>query len=223
MAIWERDGDERGAPRTITLEVMGDPWEPPAGEDSPEELLRECADLRHTEAWERFLGRFNPLIVATVVRTMRRYGLDRDGLSDDLVQDVYIKFSANRAKVLREFQPRYPGAVFGYVRVIAANVVHDHFKSRQGRHSDQSPLPNDVAAQDETEWKMLLREIDDLLKQPPVSARDRQIFWLYYRQGMSAKEIAALSSFSLTVKGVESVIVRLNQLIRNVFKDRERQ
>jgi RNA polymerase sigma-70 factor (ECF subfamily) len=70
---------------------------------------------------------------------------------------------------------------------------------------------------------MLLRDVDDLLKQPPVVERDRQIFWLYYRQGMSAKEIAAISSLNLTIKGVESVIVRLNQFVRNAFESGERQ
>jgi RNA polymerase sigma-70 factor (ECF subfamily) len=190
--------------------------------ESPEDLLRECADLRHTQAWDRFLRRFNPVVVATVVRTVRRYGFDGAGLSDDLAQEVYLKFSANRARVLREFKPRYPGAVFGYLRVIAANVVHDHFKSKLGKHPEQSPLPKDAAGKDELEWLLLLRDIDDLLKKPPTSERDRQIFWLYYRQGMSAKEIAALASLDLSIKGVESVIVRLNQLIRRAFENVER-
>jgi RNA polymerase sigma-70 factor (ECF subfamily) len=202
----------------LTLEVVERPCESPAGEESPEDVLRQCANLRHAQAWERFLRRFNPLIVATVTRVMRRYGFDRAGLSDDLVQEVYLKFSAHRAKVLREFKPRYPGAVFGYVKVIAANVVHDHFKSKVGKHPDHSPLPDNLAARDETEWRILIHEIDSLLKKPPVSARDRQIFWLYFRQGLSAKEIASISSLDLTIKGVESVIVRLNQLVRKAFQ-----
>jgi RNA polymerase sigma-70 factor (ECF subfamily) len=214
-----RSEDQAG----LALDVVETSWEPAAGEESPEALLWACADLRHTQAWERFLRRFNPLIVATVVRTIRRYGFDSAGLSDDLAQDVYLKFSANRAKVLREFKPRCPGAVFGYLKVIAANVVHDHFKSKAGKHPDQSGLPSDLAGKDEAEWRMLLRDIDDLLKQPPVVERDRQIFWLYYRQGMSAKEIAAISSLNLTIKGVESVIVRLNQFVRNAFESGERQ
>jgi|SRR5580700_2026708 RNA polymerase sigma-70 factor (ECF subfamily) len=207
----------------LALEVLDAPWEPAAGEDSPENLLRRCANMHDAQAWVDFLARFNAYIVATVVRTIRRYGFDRAGLSDDLVQDVYLKLSANGAKVLREFQPRYPGAVFGYLRVIAANVVHDYFKSKAGKRADQSPLPEDAAVQEETEWRLLLREIDDLLRKPPTSERDRRIFWLYYRQGMSAKEIAAIPILNLTIKGVESVIVRLNQLIRNAFENGERQ
>jgi len=214
---------EREATGALALQVVEDPWEPSAGEESPEDLLRECADLGSTQAWDRFLSRFHPLIVATVGRVIRRYGFDRAGLSDDLVQEVYLKFSANRAKVLREFKPRrYPGAVFAYLRVIAANVVHDHFKSRAGKYPDQCTLP-DVAGEDETEWLLLLREIDDLLRKPPTTERDRQIFWLYYRQGLSAKEIAAISSLNLKIKGVESAIVRLNDLVRNAFENGERQ
>jgi RNA polymerase sigma-70 factor (ECF subfamily) len=207
----------------LALEVVHPSWAPPVSEESPEELLRECANLGRAPAWERFLHCFNPLIVATVVRTIRRYGPDRAGLRDDLAQDVYLKLSANRAKVLREFKPRYPGAVFGYLRVIAANVVHDHFKSKAGKHPDSSALPEEAAGQDKTEWLVLLREVDELLQKPPVVARDRQIFWLYYRQGMSAKEIAAIRNLKLTTEGVESVIVRLNKLIRRAFEDGERQ
>ena len=203
----------------LTLEAEEDACAPPAGGESPEALLAECADLRDAQAWERFIAMFNPLIVATVVRTIRRYGFDGAGLCDDLAQEVYLKLSANRARVLREFKPRYPGAVFGYLRVIAANVVHDHFKSKLGKHPEQSALPKDLAGKDDVEWRLLIRDIDDLLKKPPASERDRQIFWLYYRQGLSAKQIAAISSLHLTIKGVESVIVRLNQLVRKAFEE----
>lgn len=40
------------------------------------------------------------------------------------------------------------------------------------------------------------------------------IFWLYFRQGMSAKEIASLPTIGLGAKGVGSVIERLKHAIR---------
>ena len=40
------------------------------------------------------------------------------------------------------------------------------------------------------------------------------IFWLYFRQGMSTKEIASLPTIGLGAKGVGSVIERLKQAIR---------
>jgi RNA polymerase sigma-70 factor (ECF subfamily) len=198
------------------------PWDPYGDEDSPEELLRRCAKMDDFQAWEQFLRRFNPLIVATVARIMRRYGFDSAGLRDDLVQDVYLKFCAKKAKVLREFQPRYPGAVFGYVSVIAANVVHDYFKSKGGKHPEPSPLPIDLAVPSETEWRLLILDIENVFEREHTSARDRQIFWLYFRQGMSAKQIAAIPSLRMTTKGVEAVIVRLKDLIRKALKNGKR-
>lgn len=40
------------------------------------------------------------------------------------------------------------------------------------------------------------------------------IFWLYFRQGMSTKEIASLPTVGLGAKGVGSVIERLKHAIR---------
>jgi RNA polymerase sigma-70 factor (ECF subfamily) len=212
---------EHDAGGTLAIEIVEDA-PAPGEEESPEDLMRECADLQDTQAWERFMLRFNPRIVAMVARTMRRYGFDGAGLNDDLVQEVYVKLSAHQARVLRKFKSRYPRAVYGYLKVIAANVVHDYFKSKSGSHPHDAPLPDDLAEKDRTEWRLFLRDIDDVLKKPPTSERDRQIFWLYYRQGMSAKEIAGLSSLKLTVKGVESVIMRLNQLVRSAFSNGKR-
>jgi hypothetical protein len=40
------------------------------------------------------------------------------------------------------------------------------------------------------------------------------IFWLYFRQGMSTKEIASLPTIGLGTKGVGSVIERLKHGLR---------
>jgi hypothetical protein len=40
------------------------------------------------------------------------------------------------------------------------------------------------------------------------------IFWLYFRQGMTSREIASLPGVGLGTKGVGSVIERLKRLIR---------
>lgn len=183
-------------------------------EYTAEELLRVCADLGDSHAWELFIGRFHPVICATVVRTGRRYAQFQSDLCGDLVQEVYLKLSANNAKALREFVPRHAGSAFGYVQVIAVRVTHDCLKSKGFRKNPETAIePPDVPAPDETEWRQLTREIDECLRRTSV-ARDRHVFWLYYRQGMTAGEIAAIPAIGLSVKGVESLIQRLNILIR---------
>jgi RNA polymerase sigma-70 factor (ECF subfamily) len=65
---------------------------------------------------------------------------------------------------------------------------------------------------------VFLNEIDEYLRQcvdGPDQERDRTIFWLYFRQGMSTKEIASLPAIGLSTKGVGSVIERLKHSIRD--------
>jgi DNA-directed RNA polymerase specialized sigma subunit len=60
-------------------------------------------------------------------------------------------------------------------------------------------------------------EIDEHLKYcltGPDQERDRMIFWLYFRQGMSAKQIGSLPTIGLSAKGVGRVIERLKHGIR---------
>jgi hypothetical protein len=55
------------------------------------------------------------------------------------------------------------------------------------------------------------KEIDEHLKRVltgPDAERDRMIFWLYVRKGMSTKEIASLPTIGLGAKGVGTVVRR---------------
>lgn len=68
------------------------------------------------------------------------------------------------------------------------------------------------------EREVLFKQIDECVEsclEGPDRDRDRTIFWLYYQQGMTAKDIAALPTIALSSKGVESVIVRVIRLVRD--------
>lgn len=188
-----------------------------------EELLRVCADLRDATAWDEFIRRFHAAIYAAVLRTGRRYAQFQRGLCDDLVQETYLRLAAREAKALREFVPRHPGSACCYLQVIAVRVTHDCCKKKDFHRLQELPVdPPDVAAPDKTEWLARKTELGDLLRKH-ATARDCQIFWLHYGQGMTAKEIAALASIGLTVKGVESVLLRLKGLIQENFDPGKRE
>ncbi len=193
---------------------------------APAGLLRACAELGDWRAWDRFIAAFRPVIVAAVRRTARRYVPSGEaGLIDDLEQEVYVRLCANGARVLREFQPRHPRAAFGYLAVIAINVVHDYFR-RKGLVQECADGLDGIdpadggASMEYAEWLLLEREIDDFLRRHGPE-RDLRIFWLYYRQGWSAKEIAALPAFELGVKGIESVLHCATALVRTAFAGAE--
>ena len=86
------------------------------------------------------------------------------------------------------------------------------------------PLESDLAADQVSdakataavEWPSLIAQLDGLLKLYPgtVSARDRNLFWLYYRQGLTAEAISRIPAIGLSAKGVESALLRLTRLLR---------
>lgn len=194
-----------------------------------EVLIRACSETGEPEAWEEFIHRYNPVISGVVFRTARRWGEPSRGSVDDLVQETYLKLCANRGQLLREFEFRHSDSLFGFLKVVAANVVNDHFKSlntvkrgagmMSGGSADMESIPatGQPDQLSSTERDILLDEIDDLLRSrasEPCHERDRTIFWLYYRQGLTARQIASIPAVGLSAKGVESTILRLTRLVR---------
>jgi RNA polymerase sigma-70 factor (ECF subfamily) len=194
-----------------------------------EDLIRACAESNDSAAWEEFVARFHRPVSLSIIRTAHQWGAIPQQVVDDLAQETYLKLCADKCRLLRDFALQHPEAVPGYIKTIAVNVAHDHFKSlhSQKRGSGEtSQLLEDVDPQAQTkslgsqhamEREVLLKEIDRSLgtcSEGPDQERDRLIFWLYYQQGMSAKAIAALPTVGLTTKGVESAILRLTRLVR---------
>jgi DNA-directed RNA polymerase specialized sigma24 family protein len=65
--------------------------------------------------------------------------------------------------------------------------------------------------------RLQLEQIDKVLRQVTAGKdqqRKRAIFWLRHRQGLTAREIAAIPGIGLTTEGVESVLMRLAVMIR---------
>jgi RNA polymerase sigma-70 factor (ECF subfamily) len=195
---------------------------------SSEELIRACVKAGDTAAWEEFVRRFRPVIAGTVMRTARRFGESAPELIDDLVQDTYLKICANRCRILREFQPEAADAIFGLLKTVAFSVTQDYFrgglavKRGAGRRETvfDSYAESAVAGRDglpQVEREILIRQIDEHLAaatEPATRERDRQIFWLYYRHGMTTRAIAGIPGIGLTQKGVESAIQRLTNHVR---------
>lgn len=168
------------------------------------------------------------MIAGTVMRTARRFGDAAPQLLDDLVQETYLKICANQCRVLREFMPQSQESIFGLLKSVAFSVVHDHFRggltTKRGGGREDAVLDTyaesavaDRQALPELERKVLLSEIDQCLTEAGgagTTERDRQIFWLYYRHGMTARAIGSIPRIGLTQKGVESVIQRLTNLVR---------
>jgi RNA polymerase sigma-70 factor, ECF subfamily len=196
---------------------------------SIEELLRQCSIAGSGEAWEEFVRRFHRLIATVAMRTADRLGDSSKQTVDDLIQQTYLKLCDDNFRVLRNFQQQHRDAFIGYIKVVTANVVRDHFKAAHSEKRGANrverimeefiPPAGDGSAGSPKaiERAVLIQEINhqlDLCVLGPDQERNNRIFWLYYRAGLSARAIASLPGMGLTAKGVESIIARITKDLR---------
>lgn len=188
-----------------------------------------CAGPCDNEAWEEFTSRVGKPISLVIMRTASLWGKPSRPLVEDLTQATYLKLWEGGCRLLRDFAIQRPDGILGYLKKTAANATHDFFKHGHSQSSggDQHHVStSDVdpeagieghGSQEKIAFGVFLNEIDEHLKRcltGPDQERDRMIFWLYFRQGMSTREIASLPTIGLSAKGVGSVLERLKHGIR---------
>jgi len=193
------------------------------------EVVCLCAESSDDDAWEEFVSRVGRPISLTIMRTASQWGEPSRSMVEDLVQLTYVKLWEGGRDLLRDFALQHPEAVLGYLKRMAANVTHDYFKHGHSQTSGGNKphvSTNDIepeageevrGSQESIAFSIFLKEVDEYLRISLTGSdqeRDRLIFWLYFRQGMSTKEIASLPNIKLSAKGVGSVIERLKQAIR---------
>ncbi|MBZ5533990.1 MAG: sigma-70 family RNA polymerase sigma factor [Acidobacteriia bacterium] len=195
---------------------------------SSQELVQLCLAQQDEAMWLEFVRRFQPLIAGVVLKSIRRWARVTPEVVDDLVHDTYVKLFANNCRALRRFNFEHDHSFFGFLKCVASNVVQDHLRStysqKRGSGRDDEDLEviqHSVAADnrpaDAMEREVLIREIEKCLVCQPSDdnvTRDCTLFWLYYRQGLTAKAISRLPGIGLTVKGVESSLLRTTRLVR---------
>ena len=192
----------------------------PADEVPIPALIEKCLGNAGAEEWVRLIRRLEPLFARAVYRVAMDWGPARAEEIADIVQTICLKLAARNGEVLRRLPAESDQSAVAYFKVMAANSALDHFKAKyadkRGRDQTVSLEPHDnlvalYGSHQTTEREILLAQVDAALEADP---RERRIFWLYYRQGFTAREIAAIPALGLTAKGVESMIHRLTAAVR---------
>jgi RNA polymerase sigma-70 factor (ECF subfamily) len=197
---------------------------------SSTEVVRACAGSRDEKAWAEFIRRFQVVIAAAALRTARRWCEPSHPQLDDLIQETFLKLCENDCRLLRSFEARREDSIYGFLKVVAANVVHDHFKSATAAKrgaAQTEPILEPFRIDARTAFvdsfvavnqRLQLQQIDRILNQVTAGKdqeRKRTIFWLRHHQGLTASEIASIPEIGLTTEGVESVLMRLTIMIRS--------
>jgi RNA polymerase sigma-70 factor (ECF subfamily) len=168
------------------------------------------------------------MIAGTVVRVLSGSTDFCIGAAEEIVQEVYVKLCSADGKALRAFVPLREGSDFSYLAVIARNVAITWLRSRKsGGQLQETPLavikdPEDERPAVQLHLRLRLNEVEAALLKV-ASERERQIFWLYYRVGLTALEISRYRCFGLEESGVESLLVRLVVKIRRILDSGEGQ
>jgi RNA polymerase sigma-70 factor, ECF subfamily len=186
------------------------------------DLLSLCLSSDDQTHWQEFVRRTQPLIASVIINTIRRWQEPAPSLVDDLIQDTFVKLFANERKALRSIKNEHEYTVFGFLKKVASNVVCDHFRHPENKVEEveltEPVLPAVLDGMDRIEFAHMKEQIQARLKTLSSSQtyeRDVAIFWFYYEQGYTAKEISLLPTVQLTVKGVESTLLRLTRFLRD--------
>jgi len=189
---------------------------------SDRELVEECLRSMGTEAWREFLRRFQPLIARVVSRTLRSWTRPAASLVDDLVQSSLQKIFDNDLRAMRNFRWQHENSFRGFLKVVASNVTLDHIRKNRWTHQEQDlEEVGPEALKTETFTKSVETEalvhkltscLQKLLSGEADFNRDLAMFLLYYRYGLTAKQISGL--YSLTVKAVENTLLRLIRIAK---------
>ncbi len=154
----------------------------------------------------------------------------------EIVQEVFLKLCEDDRRILRELEDRGNDSFLKLLRMVAASVGTDHFRRVRAEKRGGSYAPEtldlkmnsedllDRKSMNAVEWPALMAQLDRILRSFPnsISKRDRSIFWLYYRQGMTAEAISKIPGVGLSGKGVESALQRMVRILRGAIEQRTR-
>lgn len=185
---------------------------------------QRCQDTpTDSGVWEELFQRLSPALGGIISRTMWRWGVRDRAEIDDLLQDIGLKIlQLSRS---RHSLPNDEAQLYGYFKTVAANTTVTWIRRRfAGKRNVDETVPltdhlesllEEIRPGQSVELRVLVREVDRLLDCQP---RDRNIFWLHYRQGFTAAEIAAIPAMGLSMKGVESLIRRMTAELRGLMR-----
>ena len=148
------------------------------------------------------------------------------------MQDMYVKLCDGNCRILREFRDDSQDGLYAFLKVVSANVARDRCQAmgalkRGGGKvvslSEKDSIPDEDEFSNRLEQQLFMEKVDAALARctsGSSTGRDKTIFWLFYRQQFTAKEIAGIPAVELTAKGVESALLRLVRCIRSTLARR---
>lgn len=168
-------------------------------------------------AWDSFVLQYSNLVYYTIKKTLVRYHTDpRTDVIEDLYQEFFVSLLRNDCKKLRQFTGAHGCSLASWLRIVATRLTIDFVRKQALRSGEvasvmsrDSPDPAEPLINEEQE-RMLNQAIHSL------SARDRVLLDLCYRQALASDEVAQLLKTS--VNAIYAQKSRILEKIRKVLR-----
>lgn len=177
--------------------------------------------------WVEVLDYLKPIVARAVLRAARTWEAVSAETAEELCTEVLTRLFREERTLLEETRRMNQRAIISYIDAIAVSVVHKHYRASRNldlNSANPGPLTKaefavlqDKQASDSLERRILLAEVDEILQSKLKGAtgtRDRRIFWLHYRFGMTAKAISEIPEIGLPEKDVQHVLDRTLGLLQ---------
>lgn len=130
----------------------------------------------------------------------------RTDVADDVLQETYCRFLTRKTPAMDDAQTR------SYLFRIATNLLHDRRRSRL-----DEPVPQE-SREDLAPDQDMDAQLDVHSAMWQMKARERELLWLAYVEGMKHDEIAA--SLGLSTLSIRSLLFRARRKAASLLRPR---
>ena len=184
--------------------------------EKEETLIAGC--LRSEKAaWDSFVLQYSNLVYHTIKKTLNLHQVEpRADLVEDLYQEFFISLLRNDYNKLRQFRGAHGCSLASWLRLLTVRLTIDFLRKQAptsgevaGAMSRDSPDPAEPLINEEQE-RLLIQAIQSL------SARDRILLDLCYRQALASEEVAQLLKTSVNAVYVQKsrVLEKIREVLR---------
>jgi RNA polymerase sigma factor (sigma-70 family) len=180
------------------------------------QLLQGCI-AGDKQSWDIFVKHFSRLIYHSIYKTLRVN--DKPTAPDDvndLFQDIFTAFCADRCKKLRVFDPEKGLTLSSWIRMIAVRTTIDHIrKSKDTASLEDIPIaPSQPGNQESVMDRESQESLQGLLEELPV--KDKLLIELSYMRELPPEEVARMLHISVGAFYTRKnrIIEKLKNLIR---------
>ena len=175
-------------------------------------------------AWERLLRDYAGGVLAGVKAALRQRGHGPDpALEEELLADSFEILAADGAAVLRSFRGESSLATFISVvatrrafRVLRDRLRHGKAVDRKAEHDKRAPRPGEPDPSENAEAGERSRVIVEAIAE--LAPSDKLLLTIFYLDGRSYKEIAAVTGLAAT--GVGTKIARARARLKERLERR---